>query len=188
MHKALLVFMAVLVLAAKGYCADEAGAIKEFGGIVSGVESMSAVVTAIDSNTRMITLKDAQGKEVTFKAGPEVRNFAQINKGDRLKVDYSQTVKVLVRGESTTPVRAEGVEVSRAPLGAKPAGLITATAQARASVEAIDYEKRVVTLKGPQQTVTIQVSEEEAPNFDKVKVGDTVYIEYTERLAISVTP
>jgi len=188
MYRALLVFMAVLVIAVNGYCADTKQTPKEFGGIVSGLASMSAVVTAIDSNTREITLKDEQGKESTFKAGPEVRNFAQINKGDTVKVDYSETVKVLVRGEVTIPVRAEGVEVSRAPLGAKPEGVITATTQVNASVEAIDYEKRIVTLKGPQRTVTVQVSKEEAPNFDKVKVGDTVYIEYSERLAISVTP
>jgi Cu/Ag efflux protein CusF len=188
MYKALFVFMAVAMLAVNGYCGEAKQAMKEFGGIVSGVASMSAVVTAVDQNTRMVTLKDEQGNEKTFKAGPDVRNLAQVKVGDRLTVNYSETVKVLVRGESTTPAIAEGVEVSRAPLGAKPAGVITATTQASASVEAIDYVKRIATLKGPQRTVTIQVSKEEAPNFDKVKVGDTVYLEYTERLAISVTP
>jgi hypothetical protein len=187
MKKFGFVVLAVMFLSVLGYCEDTMETPKQFGGIVAGVASMSAVVTAINPVTRAVTLKNAEGKETTIICGPEVRNFAQINKGDTVNIDYSETVKIVVSPTASIPAKQESVQVSRAPLGEKPAGLITSTTQVNATVEAIDYEKRTVTLKGPQRTVTVEVTEE-AVNFNKVKVGDTVTIEYSELLAISVTP
>lgn len=55
-----------------------------------------------------------------------------------------------------------------------------------ATVEAIDYKSRVVTLKGPQgNLVDISVSEE-AYNFDQVVVGDVVNITYSRSVAVSL--
>jgi len=187
MKKIWFVILAVMLLSVKGFCEDATQAPKEFGGIVAGVESMSAVVEAIDPVTRAVTLKDADGKEATVIAGPEVRNFAQIQKGDKVTVDYSETVKILVSGVTgITPERRENLEVARAPLGEKPAGAVTASTQIFATVEAIDYVARTVTVKGPQRTLQVQVNEG-ASNFENVKVGDSVYVEYTQRAAISVT-
>lgn len=53
-----------------------------------------------------------------------------------------------------------------------------------AEVVAIDKEKRVVTLRGPENNlVEIEVSEE-ARNIDQVKVGDLLKVEYLESVAI----
>jgi Cu/Ag efflux protein CusF len=53
-----------------------------------------------------------------------------------------------------------------------------------ATVEAIDLDKRLVTLKGPEgNTVTLHVSEE-ARNLGQVKVGDQVQTEYYESVAL----
>ena len=175
-----------MVFAVNGYCQDAASSPKEFGGIVTDVTSMAAMVEAVDSATREVTLKGSDGQEVTVVAGPEVRNFDQIKKGDTLTVDYSESVKILVNKEAVAPVRVDSMDVSRAPLGAKPAGVITSSTQVSATVEAIDYANRTATLKGPQRTVTVKV-DESAVNFDQVKVGDSVYLEITSRLAVSVT-
>jgi Cu/Ag efflux protein CusF len=187
MNKILIPVLAVMLFAGRGYCAEEVQAPKVFGGVIAEVTSMTAVVEAIDESTRMVTLKDEDGKELTVKAGPEVRNFAQIKKGDKVNIAYSESVTIAVTDEAMAPERQDSVDIVRAPLGEKPSGLITSTTQATATVEAIDYEKRTVTLKGPLQTLTVQVSED-AQNFNNVKVGDTVFLDYTERLAISVTP
>jgi hypothetical protein len=194
MKKIAILALGIILLAATGYCADPAQAPqaaqtqapKEFGGIVANAASLSAVVAAIDPATRAITLKTEDGKEDTFIAGPEVRNFAQIQKGDKVNIDYVETVKVIVSGTPSTPQREDNVEVARAPLGAKPGGVITASSQILATVEAIDYQKRTATLKGPQRTIEVQVGPE-AVNFDKVKVGDSVYLELVAKMAVSVT-
>jgi hypothetical protein len=55
-----------------------------------------------------------------------------------------------------------------------------------ATVEAIDLEKRLVTLKGPKgETRTIKVGEE-ARNLPQVKVGDLVTVKFYESMAIEV--
>jgi hypothetical protein len=55
-----------------------------------------------------------------------------------------------------------------------------------ATVEAIDYDKRTVDLKGPKgNVVTLKVGPE-AKNFNKVKTGDRVTAKYFESTAIAV--
>ncbi|MCK7506098.1 MAG: hypothetical protein MZV70_19810 [Desulfobacterales bacterium] len=68
----------------------------------------------------------------------------------------------------------------------KPAIEKTAVAKITATVEKIDYEKRLVTLKGPEGNLrTIKVGEE-ARNFSQVKVGDKVAIELYESILVEV--
>jgi hypothetical protein len=70
--------------------------------------------------------------------------------------------------------------------GAKPEGVVVNTTELTATVEAIDYAKRTVTLKGPEgNTVTLKV-DESAKDFKNVKKGDQVVARFTEAVAISV--
>lgn len=55
-----------------------------------------------------------------------------------------------------------------------------------ATVEAIDYDTRHVTLKGPQGNSTTLYVDEEAYNFKEVEVGDNVEISYLASLAINL--
>ena len=56
----------------------------------------------------------------------------------------------------------------------------------RATVQAVDLENRLVTLKGEKgRVVTINVSEE-ARNLDQVQVGDKVTFKYREAMAIQL--
>ena len=65
-------------------------------------------------------------------------------------------------------------------------GVVEATlVSVTATVEAIDYDKRTVTLKGPRRTVKLKVGPE-AKNFDKVKQGDKVQVDYVEEFAVFV--
>jgi hypothetical protein len=55
-----------------------------------------------------------------------------------------------------------------------------------ATVEAIDLEKRVVTLKGPKGKVFDIMAGDEVRNLAQVKVGDEVAVKYHESVAIDV--
>ncbi|MCX5734360.1 MAG: hypothetical protein NTW68_08555 [candidate division NC10 bacterium] len=70
--------------------------------------------------------------------------------------------------------------------GEKPAGLVVDTTEITASVEAIDYAKRTVSLKGPQGDIRIIKVGPNVERFDQVKQGDQVVVRHTEALAISV--
>jgi len=71
--------------------------------------------------------------------------------------------------------------------GAKPSGIKEKTIKMTATVQAIDLEKRVVTLKGQKGNVFDLKVGEEAKNLPQVKVGDLVKVQYYESLAFEVT-
>ncbi len=68
----------------------------------------------------------------------------------------------------------------------RPGVVMAEGASITATVEAIDYDKRTVDLKGPKgNVVTLKVGPE-AKNFNQVKVGDRVTAKYLESTAIQV--
>lgn len=104
-----------------------------------------------------------------------------MNKLDRALVAALLTVSVpgLAMGQEQEPA-ASGTGTEQPALFAGDVITMSAT------VEAIDLEKRLVTLKGPEGNVmTLKVSEE-ARNLPQVKVGDVVTIGYREALAVAL--
>ena len=79
----------------------------------------------------------------------------------------------LLAGGCATDQKKPTVERSR---------LVTVTA----TVEALDLNNRLVTLKGPKGNVVTFRVDEIVKNLPQVKVGDKLAITYTEALAISV--
>ena len=75
-----------------------------------------------------------------------------------------------------------------APAEKKPAVAKERVSTVKATVEAIDLQKRVVTLKGPKGKVFDLKVGEEAKNLDQVKVGDEVVAKYYESIALKVMP
>jgi Cu/Ag efflux protein CusF len=64
--------------------------------------------------------------------------------------------------------------------------VIARTSKITATVEAVDLDKREVTLKGPRgKVLPLQVGPE-VHNLDKVKVGDRVAVEYLEALSLTL--
>ncbi len=146
-----------------------------------------AIVVAIDEETRKITLKGPEGDEWTFTAGPEVRNFAQIKRGDRVMMSYYEGF-ALALGPKGGGVkqRFESVEVARAKPGEKPAAMITHSIVAVGTVKALDLKNRTVTLQGVEKTVVLEVSED--ADLSQVKVGDEVEVLYIAAYAVKVVP
>jgi hypothetical protein len=148
--------------------------------------SGEATVDAVDFDSRTIALTGPDGKSEFFTVGPEVRNFAQIKKGDVVKVTYEENIQADVQKVGEPIHTTIGGSVQRAPLGEKPGFMAARTVRTVANVKAIDYTARTVTLIGMEgHTVTLPVSEK-LKNFDKVKVGDQVVFNYTETVEIEV--
>lgn len=152
---------------------------------VAEVVRVTATVDAVDQATRSVTLKNANGEKVTFVAGDEVRNLAQLAKGDVVTLEYAQAVAVkLAKTSSKVRERTVTEGIQRAAPGQKPGGIALREVKVVASVEKIDPVKSVVTLRGPELTVDVKVRD---PAMLKgVKVGDFVEASYTEAVAINV--
>jgi hypothetical protein len=68
----------------------------------------------------------------------------------------------------------------------RPGVVMAERATIKATVEAIDYDKRTVDLKGPKGNVMRFKVGPEAKNFNQVKVGDRVTASYLDSIAIQV--
>ena len=91
-------------------------------------------------------------------------------------------VVVVLFGLSTSGLvfAGEKAPATEKPLSVKKEKVVTAIA----TVEAIDLQKRVVTLKGPKGNVFDVTVGEQARNLPQVKVGDQVEVKYYESLAL----
>jgi hypothetical protein len=156
------------------------------GVVLTEVRELRAKVDAIDYDKRLVTLTGPKGNTVTVKAGPQVKNLDQVKAGDQVVVRHYESVALFVRKGGEPPAATEATAVEVARKGQKPAGVVVDTTEVTATVEAIDYAKRTVTLKGPQGgTRTLKV-DPSVKRFNEVKAGDQVVVRVTEALAISV--
>lgn len=181
----LVVFLTMLVLPAYAVLASQS--IME--GAVTAEDAAIAVVTVVgvDKATRTLTLKGEDEEKWTFIAGPDVRNFDQIKRGDRVIIEYFEGM-ALALGPKGSGVRArvDKLEVERAKSGEKPAGKITKTVEALGLVAAVNPKERLVALQGAEKTVVLKVADD--VDLSKVQVGQEVEIVYVQSLAVSVEP
>jgi hypothetical protein len=145
-----------------------------------------ATVTAIDKTNRTFTLTAKDGKAHTFTAGPEIVNFDQVHKGDKVVSTYAQEMSISVNKMGGAPKVEEKEAVVRAAKGDKPSIIVANSTEVTGVVTAIDHKARTVTLKGPQGKEATFPVKENVKGFDNMAKGDNVVISYTEALSIAV--
>lgn len=155
------------------------------------VEERSVRVTAqvekVNRKKRIVTLKFPDGRVAEVKCGPEVRNFPQIQVGDDVTAEFVESVELFVAGPEGAPAMDEATIVERAPKGKKPGVAAARAFEATATVEAIDYDTRQVTLRGPEGKRTTVTVSPRVERLNEVKQGDTVVARYVEAVSIEVT-
>jgi hypothetical protein len=144
-------------------------------------------VTKIDKKTRTIFFKNREG-ESKFVAGPEIKNFDQIKKGDRLSVTYELAVAIELIKTKSDGIRSK-VETSSettSKAGEKPTRTITNTTTIIADIIAVDHAKQLVSVKGPSGKVTV-VTVKNPQLLTDVNVGEQVKVIYFDAMAASIT-
>lgn len=154
------------------------------GAVIVDTFTTTATVSAVDAAKRKVTLQFPGGATTTYQAGPEMVNFGQIQVGDRVRAEVTEEVAVFL-GRGEPPSASAGATVALAPVGAKPGGVLVETRQITARVTSVDVKKRRVGLALPDGTVK-QVRVGSRVNLAAVNVGDTVTVQASEGLAISV--
>jgi hypothetical protein len=145
-------------------------------------------VTKIDKKTRTIFFKNNEG-ESKFVAGPEIKNFDQIKKGDRLNVTYELAVAIELIKTKSDGIRSKvetSSELTSKP-GEKPTRTITNTTTIIADIVAVDRAKKLVSVKGPSGKVTV-VTVKNPQLLADVSVGEQVRVIYFDAMAASITP
>ena len=150
--------------------------------------TVTAEVAAVSKADRHVTLVGPQGDVVEIEAGPEVRNFDQIEVGDKVKVTYFESVAIYLGEPGSLPDAKAGAMLKRAPKGEKPAGIMAESIDVSASVVAIDRGRREVTLVLRDGSTTTTDVDPSVEGFDRLKIGDSVHARLTRAIAIEVSP
>ncbi len=144
-------------------------------------------VTKIDKKTRTIYFTNNEG-ESKFVAGPEIKNFDQIKKGDRLNVNYELAMAIELIKTKSDGIRSkvETASETTSKSGEKPARLISNTTTIIADIVAVDRAKKLVSVKGPSGQVTT-VTVKNPQLLADVNVGEQVKVVYYDAMAASIT-
>ena len=176
--------IAALMLAA---CATTPEAPKEAK--ISDEVTVQATVVAVNKENRELTLERADGSQVKVEAGPEVRNFDQIEPGNTVTARYvvSLSARRLEPDEPDTEPTV-GVLAARAEPGQSPAGAIGADMKMTVVVKSVDRDQHIVTFTDPSGVLrVVEAERDEGKAFVKgLKAGDRVELIYEEVLVMAV--
>ena len=177
-----------VAVASLGAAPVMAAAHEKAGTSLSAGTTIKATVTKIDAKDRWITLKMADGSVMDVQAGPAVKNFAQIKTGDQVTAQQEDTVTIqVVPAGQAAPNITGGTAMVTAPKGSRPLGVMVDTTVVSGAVTAIDYDKRSITLVGPEgNSRTMQVGPA-VEKFNSIKKGDNIVLTLKSATSIEVT-
>jgi len=156
------------------------------GGYEVETITTTATVLAIDAPKRKLTLQTPDGKKTTFKAGPDVVNFAQIQVGDQVNAVVTEEIAIAVFQSGPPPASLAGATAILTPIGAKPGGLVAATDIESATVTAVDAQKHRVTLQFSDGT-TKNIKVDKSIDLSNITPGNQIVMQVAEAVAITVT-
>ena len=99
----------------------------------------------------------------------------------------SQLARVIALAAAFALSPTAGAQTGGAVVGTAPGAAVAAqTLKITATITALDKATRDVTLKGPQGNEITVTAGKEVKNFDKLKVGDKVDLQYVEALTLEL--
>ena len=182
---AISILTSALSLAVK---ADKLPAAEPLTAHRSILATVTATVQAIDLKKREMTLKGPLGNEVTLTVDEQVKRLNEVKAGDHVSVDYY----ISVSGELRPPTDEEKKHplqimhgLAKAPAGTDPAGGGLHIIKAVMTIDGLHLPSRTVTLKGPLHNY-VEVEVADLNNLEKLHLGETVVVTYTEALVVSL--
>lgn len=160
------------------------------GGTQETLITSTATVEAVDQATREVRLRDDKdGSVFVVTAGPEVRNLAQVSAGDRVTVDFYQSVTASMADPADSGEPATAIVAGRAPEGAMPGALAVQSDSMVVTVVSYDANSGLATYRTPDGLVRRSVV---PPNLRAFAAdrgpGARVLVTMTKAVAVSVTP
>jgi hypothetical protein len=154
----------------------------------TGVRAFQARVAEIDRATRRVTLVDEVGDRLVFRADSGVQNLDQVNVGDVVQGELAERLLVEARAateeEQRVPVSIAEASV-RAEPGEKPAGVFVRQIKSIFTVASIDKAAGGGELRDVEGQLHF-VKARDPSTLDRLRVGDTIVVTYTEALRLRV--
>lgn len=157
------------------------------GGIIIEEETLKATVVALDRSKRTFTLQDEQGNQRTVTAPPEMRNYPQLEVGDKLTATKTVESAIYLRkpGEAEQESLEGAAMVLTPPEGSKPGLLVASTNTSIAVIKAIDAAAHTATLQfadGSSRTFKVRPDVQIKPEY----LNREVVIRQDSEFAVSV--
>ncbi len=138
-------------------------------------------VSNINANTRELTLISSDGRTV-FKAPPELKNFQQVQVGDRVQVSLEifVTIEKLSKSSAIRSKTLDSSQVSGSE-SSKPEKTITRKTTIESQILSKNSEEHFVVIKNiNDEQEKIQINK--ASFLRKLKVGDTIKVSYQDQM------
>ena len=152
------------------------------------VVRIEAEVKEINYKDRMVTLEGPMGNLVTLKASDDVKRLNEIKKGDIVAADYWTYLFSEFRNptpeEEKNPLMVY-TDADIAPAEKPPGAAAGIVVRAVVTVEVINKENKLVTIKGPKgKYLTLPV--EDMSLLTDLEIGEVVILTYAEAVALSI--
>jgi hypothetical protein len=154
--------------------------------ITEPVEAL-VTVTRVDPKARTVTIRGPAGNLQVLSVPKEAQNLDQVKPGARFKMTYAEAAAIAVTKGGKPDASVEEM-VSLAPKGARPGGYKVRTFNVSGVVEAIDYKRRQVSVRGARGNIVSLPVSGEVKNFERVSLGDLITVTYSEALAMEMVP
>ncbi len=158
--------------------------------VIESAKRVEATVVGIQAEKRLVSLRGSDGHTLTVEAGPSVRNFDQIQVGDRVIAVYQEAIGFALQLPDAAAAPEAGLIVGRAAPGQRPAAAAGRFLRTTVVIEAVDPKSHTVTFKGQDGlTRAVPVATPEGREFaSRLRPGDRVDVTWEEAVAISVEP
>lgn len=158
--------------------------------VVSTAREAVGVVERVNQRSREVAIRTPSEGLVTLVAGPGVQNFAQIRRGDRVRVRFEEAVAVQLAPRGTTLPAEVDIGAARADPGERPAGAVVMIVRQMVRIDAVDTAANTVTFtnaRGVRRTLPVRTPEMQA-FIRTLRPGQRVNVAIAEAMAISVEP
>jgi Cu/Ag efflux protein CusF len=149
----------------------------------AAVAHVTAHITHIDADNNEVTLRGPQGNAFIVDVDPDVADVKKLKVGDTVQIAYKGALLLSADKVATKGVRSR-VETQTTTPAQNGASTQTRNVEVVATVQKINMKKRQVTLRGPEATVVLQVSQD-VP-IEKLKVGDSIKANYQSATAVQI--
>lgn len=180
-----LAFGVTAFVAADDQAGSEAGTSVPRDVGAAKVTSFTTSVEAVDEKNRVVTLKGPAGNAFSVPVSENVRNLEEIKAGDKVDVDYVQSVAIAVSQAEGRPAITETNIASRAEAGEPPGGIALRKVRVVTDVLDVDKDDQSILVRGPLGHVT-EVGVRNAEVLDDLEKGDQIDLTYVEGVALSL--
>lgn len=149
--------------------------------------TLTGTIEAIDAEKREVVIAGESGKSVVIEAGDEVQNFDQIEVGDKVVLEYIESVMVgmAVPGDDGSPEAA--IVAARSALGEKPGAAEAELLTFVVEVKSYDADTKMATVIFPEgEERTLPVHEKMLDFAASRQTGDKVLVAIGRAVAIEV--